>query len=67
MHIQIKANMMHNLFYRLLVICSIIKKFCSHALISGSHTHKEIISIFIIYNLGFTNPTPLNKNLVLEV
>jgi hypothetical protein len=34
-----------------------------------THTYiKETISPFILpYNLDITNPTPLNKNLVLEI
>ena len=35
----------------------------------GTHTYiKETISPFVLpYNLVITNPTPLNKNLVLEI
>jgi hypothetical protein len=34
----------------------------------GTHIQvKEMFSYHMIYNLGITNPTPLNKNLVLEI
>ena len=42
----------------------------SHVMINGgTHTYiKETISPFVLpYNLVITNPTPLNKNLVLEI
>jgi hypothetical protein len=40
---------------------------CSHAIINGDkHIHvKQLYSL--LHFLGITNPTPLNKNLVLEI
>jgi hypothetical protein len=39
-------------------------------IVIGDGTHirvKEMFSYHMIYNLGVTNPTPLNRNLVLEI
>jgi hypothetical protein len=51
---KIKSSMMHDLVAcLLLIICLLLKEIMSPLILS--------------YKLGITNPTPLNKNLVLEI
>jgi hypothetical protein len=53
MHIQIKSNMMHNLFYRLLVNYS-IKRCYSHAILNRDNHISDSTSSSLFTFLGIT-------------
>jgi hypothetical protein len=64
MHKQINTSMMHDLFYRLLANYTHFKCVCSHMLISGGHTHKEIHLYFHYLQFGHYTIIVLTLNQV---
>jgi hypothetical protein len=52
---------MHDLFYRLLANYTHFKCVCSHMLISGGHTHKEIHLYFHYLQFGHYRHPPLRR------
>jgi hypothetical protein len=69
--LQIKSSMMQVLFWVSFYYLFVVWIWCSHVMINRFNTHikyrKWLFSCIIYYRLGITNPTPLKKNLVLEI